>query len=295
MTIKIQFPGGAHLRRTALLWIAAWFLTLGSAVWQRLTGPTYPVRVRTVIGEIPVRAKLLKSHSISAGLPVVVQVPDPAVTGDVVWRRFPTEDPWVTRPLRREGEKLTAILPAQPMAGKLAYRVVLRLANPAGGAQKRVTLPAGDPVVARFKGDVPRPLLLVHVAVIFSAMLWSTRAGLEALTRGPRLRRQIAVAAGLMFVGGLILGPFVQQAAFNAYWTGWPFGHDLTDNKVAVAMLLWLVAWWRGRRGAPGAREWTLAAAGVTLVIFIVPHSLFGSQFDYAAVPAAVPPAVPRP
>jgi hypothetical protein len=228
-------------------------------------------------------------------LSVVVQAPDPAVGGDVVWRCFPTDDPWSDLPLVREGEKLTAVLPAQPMAGKVAYRIVLQRINPAGGVEGRVTLPAGEPVVARFKGDVPLPLLLVHVAVIFSAMLWSTRAGLEALTRGPRLQRQIAAAAGLMFGGGLILGPLVQKAAFDAYWTGWPFGHDLTDNKVAVAMLLWLVAWWRGRRGASDVRGWTLAAACITLVIFIVPHSLFGSQFDYAAASAIAPPAVPQP
>lgn len=292
MTISIQYLRGVHLRRTALLWIVAWLLTLGSAVWQRVSGPTYPVRVRTAVGAAPVRAKLLRSHSISADLPIVVAAPDRAVTGDVVWRRYPTDDPWSTLPLVREGDKLAATLPAQPMAGKLIYRVMLRRANPAGGVESGATLPEGDPVVARFKGDVPLPLLLVHVAVIFSAMLWAARAGLEALTRGPRLRRHVGAAAMLMFVGGMILGPFVQKAAFDAYWTGWPFGRDLTDNKVALAMLLWIVAWWRGRGDARDARGWTLAASFVTLVIFVVPHSLFGSQFDYAA--AASPPA-PRP
>ena len=280
------------MRRTALLWIVAWLLTLGSAVWQRLSGPTYPVRVRAAVGVAPVRAKLLKSHSISSGMPVVVTAPDRAVTGNVVWRRYPTDDPWLAQPLVREGEKLAATLPAQPMAGKLVYRVVLRRANPAGGVESGATLPEGDPVVARFKGDVPLPLLLVHVGVIFSAMLWAARAGLEALTRGPHLRRDVAAAAVLMFVGGLVLGPFVQKAAFDAYWTGWPFGHDLTDNKVALAMLLWIVAWWRGRGDTRDARGWTLAASFVTLVIFVVPHSLFGSQFDYAA---AAPPPAPRP
>ena len=272
------------MRRTVLLWIVAWLLTLGSAVWQRKSGPTYPVRVRAVVGPAEVRAKLLKSHSISSELPVVVTAPDRGVAGEVIWRRHPTDDPWSALPLVREGDRLTARLPAQPMAGKLAYQVRLRRADPAGGSQSTTTLPQGDPVVARFKGDVPLPLLLVHVGVIFSAMLWSARAGLEALARGPRLRRHVVAATVLMFAGGLILGPFVQKAAFDAYWTGWPFGHDLTDNKVALAMLLWIVAWWRGRGDRRDARGWTLAASLVTLAIFIVPHSLFGSQFDYAAV-----------
>ncbi len=280
------------MRRTTLLWIVAWLLTLGSAVWQRRSGPTYPVRVRAAVGAAPVRAKLLKSHNISSGLPVVVTAADRAVAGDVIWRRYPTDDPWSSLPLVRDGDKLAATLPAQPMAGKLVYRVALRRANPAGGVEAGATLPEGDPVVARFKGDVPLPLLIVHVGVIFSAMLWAARAGLEALTRGPCLRGLVAAAAMLMLVGGMILGPFVQKAAFDAYWTGWPFGHDLTDNKVALAMLLWIIAWWRGRRDSRDARDWTLVASFVTLVIFVVPHSLFGSQFDYAAAP---PPPVPRP
>ncbi|MHB8080179.1 MAG: hypothetical protein ACYDIE_13105 [Candidatus Krumholzibacteriia bacterium] len=277
------------MRSSALLWIVAWCLTLGSAVWQRMTGPTYPVRVRGVVGGAQVRAKLLKSHSIASGLPVVVTAPDRAVAGEVVWHRHPTDEPWRSLPLVREGDKLVATLPAQPLAGKLVYRVVLRRADPAGGLAPTATLPQGDPVVARFKGDVPLPLLLVHVGVIFTAMLWSARAGLETLTGGPRRQRHVAAAAVLMFVGGLILGPFVQKAAFDAYWTGWPIGHDLTDNKVALAMLLWLGAWWQGRGDRRGARGWALAASFVTLVIFVVPHSLFGSQFDYAAV--APPPA----
>lgn len=288
MIFNIHSSRGVALRRTALLWTIAWFLTLGSAVWQRTSGPTYPVRLRATVGGAQIKAKLLKSNSITSGLPVVVTAPDPAVSGVVVWRRFPTDDPWRDVPLAREGDRLVATLPAQPMAGKLSYRVVLRRDNPAGGEATVATLPEGGPVVARFKGDVPLPLLLVHVAVIFAAMLWSARAGVEALARGPSLQRHVAAATLLMFAGGLILGPLVQKAAFAAYWTGWPFGRDLTDNKVAVAMLFWLVAWWRARGESRDARGWALAASFVTLVIFLVPHSLFGSQFDYAA--AAAPP-----
>lgn len=276
------------MRRSAFLWLVAWVLTLGSAVWQRVSGPTYPTRARAAVGGAPVRAKLLRSHSVAANLPVAVTAPDTAVTGQVVWRRHPTSEPWTVLPLARAGDRLVAELPAQPMAGKLAYRIELARPDPAGGPAGKLVLPAGDPVVARFKGDVGLPLLLTHVVVIFAAMLWSARAGLEALARGPRLERHVALAALLMLVGGMVLGPFVQKAAFDAYWTGWPLGTDLTDNKVAVAMALWLVAWVRGRQpGRRDARGWALAAALVTLVIFVVPHSLLGSEFDYGA---AAPP-----
>ena len=38
-------------------------------------------------------------------------------------------------------------------------------------------------------------------------------------------------------LGGMILGPIVQKYAFGAYWTGIPFGHDLTDAKNLVDAL----------------------------------------------------------
>jgi hypothetical protein len=91
-----------------------------------------------------------------------------------------------------------------------------------------------------------------------------------------------------MTLGGLILGPFVQKAAFGAYWTGFPWGYDLTDNKT---LLMWLA--WAFAAGAAGfslrAREgWVrvavMAASVAMTVVYLIPHSLRGSQLDYSKV-----------
>jgi hypothetical protein len=80
----------------------------------------------------------------------------------------------------------------------------------------------------------------------------------------------------LLILGGLVFGPIMQKYAFDAYWTGWPFGGDLTDNKTAVAALAWLcaaLALSRSKRPV----VWALAAAIIVLVVFLIPHSLLGS------------------
>jgi hypothetical protein len=117
-------------------------------------------------------------------------------------------------------------------------------------------------------------------------MLVANAAGLLALRGERKLFRISLVVIGLLAVGGLFLGPLVQKQAFDAYWTGWPFGTDLTDNKTAVAVLAWAAAAFLAR-GGRDARKAVVVAALVTLVVFLVPHSAWGSQIDWSKLPAA--------
>ena len=116
---------------------------------------------------------------------------------------------------------------------------------------------------------MPRAALLTLLHAVYQSFL----AGITIL---------LALA---YLIGGLLLGPLVQKAAFGAYWTGWPFGTDLTDNKTAVAVLAWGVAAFRARGGRE-ARAAVVVAALVTLAVFLVPHSAWGSQIDWSKLPA---------
>ena len=101
---------------------------MASAVYQRMTGPTYPVRFKGELGGAHVSGKLLRTQTIGDDLPVTVQRAGRRArsTGVVVWRRFPTQDAWQEIPLRREGDTLVAALPAQAkMASKIEYHVRL--------------------------------------------------------------------------------------------------------------------------------------------------------------------------
>jgi hypothetical protein len=80
----------------------------------------------------------------------------------------------------------------------------------------------------------------------------------------------------------------MQKYAFGAWWTGIPFGFDLTDNKTLGAAVAWLWAAWQMRGGRP-ARAAIIAAAVATLVVFAIPHSAWGSEIKWDAVPAPRP------
>jgi len=256
--------------KKAALWALAAVITVGSAVYQRMTGPTFPIRGKAAIGGETVSFRLPRSEESVRDCEVRVRVPNEAVSGRVDYRPLGSAEPPLRVPMTRVGEFLTCRLPAQPPAGKLEYGVTLS----AGGRETSLT--GKEPVVIRFKGAVPAAVLIPHILIMFAGMLLSTRAGLEAAGRGARARTFAAWAFGLLFAGGLILGPVVQKLAFGAFWTGFPLGRDLTDTKTLATIALWIVALIAGRKDRP-ARGWFLAASLVTLAVYLIPHSLLGS------------------
>lgn len=253
------------MRKSWVLWVAAVVITLASAIYQRMTGPSYPARGSTKVGGIDVKYKLIRTHG-RGNAEVNFEAPGP-ISGTLAWKRHKTADRWTYVDMQRRGGLLAASLPEQPPAGKLEYRVILQT----GG--ERVTL-GGSPVVIRFRGEVPAWVLHPHIVAMFAGLLLSARAGLELFRPSPSLRL-IWPTFILLTVGGMILGPIVQNYAFGAYWTGWPFGTDLTDNKTAVAWLLWAVAAWRK------SPKWVALAAIATFAVYLIPHSMFGSELKH--------------
>ena len=260
--------------RRGLFWFLAVVITLGSAVFQRMTGPTHALGAKTEVAGTVVRATLPRSAETSDDAELAVPAPAP-VEGRLEWKRFKTADAWTSAALVRDGDRLVGRLPRQPAAGKLMYKVVLAK----NGESKTLT---GDaPVVLRFKDPVPAWVIIPHIFVMFAGMLLSTAAGLAALDKKRNPRRLTIWTVALIFLGGFVLGPLVQKFAFGVAWSGFPFGMDLTDNKTLIAFLFWLIALVAGRKGKP-ARPFVIAASLVTLIVFLIPHSLLGSEFDYS-------------
>lgn len=271
-----------------LLWTAAVALMLSTAVFQRLTGPTHPLRGSFSIAGSTATYRLIRSEVTSR--PATVRIPEvaPGVDATLHWRRYPTGEPFTADAMHRVEGWLEAELPLQPAAGKLEYFVVVR----AGDDSRR--LPEGDPVILRYKDPVPAGVLIPHIALMFFGVLFGLRAGLAAAVAPDGARWQSWTTLILLTVGGMILGPVVQNFAFGAFWTGWPHGSDLTDNKALVMWLAWIAACGAiGLRPRPLTWRHRLAVVVASLVmtaVYLIPHSLRGSELDYAAIDAGVHP-----
>jgi len=263
------------MKKSIWLWIIAFFVTVFTAAYQRITGPTYPISGEAILSGELIEYKLDRTHGGEGDHLVVISAAGESVCGELYWKRFKTDDDWTSVEMHRENTKLVAYLPHQPPAGKLIYRIILQKDNEVVG------LPEGGEVIIRFKGEVPIFILIPHIIFIFGAMMFSTRTGLEYFNAGKKFKTLTMLTFFFVIIGGFILGPFAQYYAFGEFWTGFPFGHDLTDNKILVAFILWLlalIALFKFKN--PG--RWIIFASIITFIIFLIPHSLLGSELDYS-------------
>ena len=253
--------------KKVLYWLVAILITLVISVYQRMTGPTHPKRV-----EIEMNGELYKIKLPRSGVQVdelvrLKELPAEA-KAEIHYRRYPTDDPYTTADFNWVQGEWQATLPVQPVAGKLQYFITVNGQN----------YPASEPLVIRFRNDVPVGILLPHVLFMFAAMLFAIYTLLLVVTRQV-YQKWLKITVVTLFIGGFMLGPLMQHVAFGPWWTGFPFGTDLTDNKTLISFLFVLVALatmrWKHNR-------WAVALAVlIMVVIFSIPHSTNGSEYDY--------------
>lgn len=249
-------------------------ITLASAVFQRTTGPTHPKRFTIEIDGEDYSFRLRRSHTITRDFFVRLNDVPQGLSGKVVYRPFPTDREWETAEFISDGNDLKAQLPVQPPAGKLEYYLILEHNS------DEITVGKDDKVIIRFKGDVPATFLIPHILLMFAAMLFSNAMGIMAILKDRRYKKYLKISFFMLIAGGLIFGPIIQKYAFGDFWTGWPLGKDLTDNKTLISVLFFVVAFVGNiKKDRPYL---AIIAAIVLIIIYLIPHSMMGSELDYA-------------
>lgn len=274
--------------RSILLWCLAVIFTFACFSYQDKTGPTYPLEGNFATAKGDVHFKFLRSENIGTSLKIMLVAPVPSgISGSVKYRRFKSHDEWSTIEMQpgnfefsRRGRKesvtgMGAELPSLDVrAGKYEYFVNVSVD---GGEPASIT--GETPVYARYKGAVPAYVLVPHILVVFLSMAFALRTILEAIVDG-RFKWLLWATIISLIIGAFVLGPLVQLYAFGVLWSGVPFGWDWTDNKVLVELAFWIFALWANR--GENRNRWSVFLAGIaTLIVYFIPHSIFGSEYDF--------------
>ena len=254
--------------KKSVYWLLAVVITLVLSIYQRMTGPTYPQKVTVELNGESYKVKLPRSGVQQDEIVKLKGIPQTQGNMSLHYRQYPTTNDYTTVDFVWKDSVWQAALPVQPVAGKLQYYLTV------GDKDYQ----ADEPVVIRFRNDVPAYILIPHILLMFGAMLFAVYTLLLVIARKP-YRKWLWITVGTLFVGGFILGPLVQHAAFGPWWAGFPYGTDLTDNKTLISFLFFLVALatlkWK-------YNKWVVALAVlVMMAIFSIPHSAYGSEYDY--------------
>ena len=255
------------MKKTAF-WLLAIVITLVLSIYQRMTGPTHPKRVTLELNGQSYSNKLPRSGVRHDEVVTLKDIPADT-QAQLHYRRYPTSDDYTTVDFTWTDGALKASLPVQPVAGKLQYYITV------DGKDHL----ADEPIVIRFRNDVPASILVPHILLMFAALLFAVYTLLLVLTRR-EYAKWLKITVATLFVGGFVFGPLVQHAAFGPWWTGFPFGTDLTDNKTLLSFLFFVAALvtlkWK-------YNKWVVGLAVVFMIaIFSIPHSAYGSEFDYS-------------
>ena len=290
----------------ALLWVVAFVLMAAAVIYQRSTGPTYPKRGEIMVEGQEWKYRLVRSEETTRPAQVVLPSPPTGVQATLNWRRYPTQDEFTAVELAFDAEVkvnkldtvggMVADLPKQPAAGKLEYYLEVT----ADGQSLRIpalaeeTVAGEENIVLRYKNPVPGSVLWPHIVMMIFSFLIGMRAFLAAIVDPVNMRKLAWFTLFCLTVGGMVLGPIVQKYAFGHYWTGFPYGSDLTDNKHLIQWIVWILACGVfGFKAKPkeGVGRMVVAVAAIVMIgVYLIPHSMRGSELNYEQLEQGVDP-----
>lgn len=254
------------MKQKILFWILAFLITAGSAVYQRMTGPTYPKSGSVSLAGKTIKYKLERSHVTSSNYLVEIETNDPEIKGELYWRPYLNKGDFSYA--KMTGDRvLKAELPARAALQKWEYFVKLQKGS------EEVTLPGDKVLIIRFKGDVPFLVLIPHIIFMFGAMLLSTRTAIDVFSKTANLYKLTVWTLVFLFIGGFPLGFAMNGYAFGEMWGGFPFGNDITDNKTLIAFVGWLVAFYMIKKNLM-PKLFAVLAAILMLIVYMIPHSV---------------------
>ncbi|MDR0971530.1 MAG: hypothetical protein LBM25_04010 [Bacteroidales bacterium] len=252
-----------------LFWIVAIILTALLSIYQRQTGPTIAKKVKISLDNQEYNLKFPRSLTIGENT-ITLNIKDTTINAKFFYKRYPTNESFAYLNFERNSNgELFLEVPPQKKAGKIQYYIEIN----------DKTLFENDPLVLRFKGYVPPAIIIPHIIFMFLSMLFALYGLLLAIFNLKNIKKYIILTLISIIIGGFIFGPLLQNYAFGVYWSGFPFGGDLTDNKTLLVLVLLLA-------NLPFLNKKILRITSIItfiimILIFTIPHSLKGSQLNY--------------
>jgi hypothetical protein len=258
------------VKKYLLLLFSSLIITLFAAYYQRITGPSYSVKKVIEINKNSYIIELPRSNEGKLFAEIILKIPDKDINGKVFFRNYLSGKPFIPMSFERKMQNMVARLPHLEAGEKFEYYIELKYEN------ITFCINSENPIIIRYRDYVPAIIMIPHIILMFLALMFSNLTGLSYFYSNINIKTNSIITFILLFTGGILYGCIVQKFAFGKYWTGIPFGWDLTDNKTLIAVIFWVTAIFFNRKKE---RPFLFLLASLVMIfIFTIPHSMFGTE-----------------
>lgn len=254
--------------KKTISWFISIVVTLSVVLFQFAMGISDPMEVRVNTGRQHIQLNLIRTYIGRSDCPIILQIGDIMVTGYMLYRTYPSNNEMTKIVFDRQGDRLIAKLPNQPPDGRLEYKVVLEREN------NTIYVNEGKPVIIRFLGKVPFSLVIVQSLLILCILILSTYSGILAGLGIKTYRGMIYLIAFLLIGVVFVVQPIMHNYSLNKWWTCMPNSWELGDNKLFIAMVLWLITiFYNFKKSRPVL---VIISSIFTVLLFSIPHGFPG-------------------
>jgi hypothetical protein len=181
-----------------------------------------------------------------------------------------------------------ASIPHQERGVWIEYYIEIR-----GIGGELLTFPgsAGEGIyyLLRFKGNVPRSLVILHIGTMLLGLLFFLFAAYKSWNYLKAKGGYGGIEAGsicgllLFFIGGFPLGSLSEYYTFGEFWIGFPLGSDFTGTKTLLIFVFWILITGLFRATRAGGedenkqrRYANLVFWGtiLTVLVYLIPHGI---------------------
>ncbi|MCX7642093.1 MAG: hypothetical protein N2Z20_05615 [Elusimicrobiales bacterium] len=254
---------------------ASFIISIFLAFFQRITGPTYPVKGSVVLYTNNIKYFFPRSCTIKEQKCLAV-IDSNFGEFYVRYKRYEMneESKIINFKFIDSDKKFIARIPTNfPPAAKIEYNVYTKVGENEFKINKKN-------VILRFKNEVDNWILIIHIVMMFGSLVLSLYIFFGVIFDKKYSYLLLYVNWILILIGGFIFGGLLQKQAFGLWWSGFPLGYDITDNKTLIVFLSWSVALLFSLR-KKDASKYIVFSSIIMILSYLIPHSLFGSEYDY--------------
>jgi hypothetical protein len=256
-------------KRIALLF-AAGALAVAATIFQQATSSYNPVKSEITINENDYSFKLPTVHEGDEECLIELYLPDSAVTGNVQYRLYNSNEEWKSNKLIRLSDNMITILPNQKPLIKLEYYLELNYKGTPFTVRKE------NPVVVRFQKETHKAIQYPYVLLLFTGLVFSCFAGLLAIYKSDSYRKY-GITTFYFVAGSFFLALLVHFVSTRHILLQLSPYNDMSIYRMILIFFVWF--WCYRANIKKEARIVTIIASILMLILFSFPQKYIFMMF----------------